>query len=348
MNYEHYKRVVIREELFILTEHWLSALILGQFIYWSERTGEFDKFLEEEYARLEVPDEERIAPTSGWIYKSTKQLKDELMVDISESTIRRRIKQLVESAWLHERTNPRVGWDRTLQYRPDLEKILFDLAVIGYILPGYKLKTAKMQELFEQIASFTMKDALCTVKNGGSTVKNGTVTVKEHYQRLQQRVHKDYKEGETSSTKDHEPLSKFGDTATEEELDAYHNTLLKDNGDEREQKAEQHKQRTLDAINNGARNHTDMRDRWYNCFLSRPNWDTKTNAKFLRFLIERDKAGQPIEQFAEWWNSDDWRKDKMQTPSTSKVKEWWPQAFDKPSGREKLEELYPNKAGAYD
>jgi len=336
MNYERYKRVVIREELVILTEHWLSALILGQFIYWSERTGEFDKFLEEENERYKVPPDQQLEPTQGWIYKSMKQLKEEIMVDLSEGTLRNRTKELVKSEWLHERRNPNVAWDRTIQYRPNLDKILSDLAVKGYILDGYKFRTRELQSLFEQIASAAIENAIATDENGDSTGTNGIAADEKHYHRLQQRLNKDNKALETSSTKDPEYLKNAAEILAGRDADIS------------KQKTDKHNQSTLDAINNGAKDHTDMRDRWYNCFLSRPNWDTKTNGKSLRFLIERDKAGQAIERFAEWWNSDDWRKDKALPPVPSKVKELWAQAFDKPSEREQLEVTYPNMAGAYD
>lgn len=45
------KRVVIKEELVALTGDAISALVLNQFIYWSERRHDFDKFIKEERER---------------------------------------------------------------------------------------------------------------------------------------------------------------------------------------------------------------------------------------------------------------------------------------------------------
>jgi len=140
------KRVVVKEELVALTGDWLSAMILNQFLYWSERTKDTDDYLKEErkraesggyYDTLEALD--KIPLVHGWIYKKSSQLAEELMGCASEDTIRRRIRKLVSMGFLQERRNPRYRWDRTLQYRPDLVFIQQELEKLGYALEGYKL-----------------------------------------------------------------------------------------------------------------------------------------------------------------------------------------------------------------
>lgn len=130
------KRAVIKEELAILLENYVEALILNQFLYWSERKDDFDKFIEEE--KLRTPDL-AISPAHGWIYKSAKELTDELMLDISEVTMRRYLNKIVEKGYLEQRNNPEHRWDRCLQYRPNMVKIQLDLQSIGYALEGYPL-----------------------------------------------------------------------------------------------------------------------------------------------------------------------------------------------------------------
>ena len=46
------KRVVIKEELVVLTGDFRCAILLNQFIYWSERTADAAKFLKEERKRI--------------------------------------------------------------------------------------------------------------------------------------------------------------------------------------------------------------------------------------------------------------------------------------------------------
>jgi len=131
------KRVVLKEELATLTGDPISAIVLDQLLYWSRRTRDFDQFIEEEKAR----DPNITMPlTHGWIYKSAKQLADELMGIASAATIRRRLVNLVENGWVDERHNPNHAWDRTMQYRPNIHAIQRDLAALGYALEGYPLQ----------------------------------------------------------------------------------------------------------------------------------------------------------------------------------------------------------------
>lgn len=151
------KRVVIKQELVELTGHHITALILNQFIYWSERTRDFDRYISEE---LERNPNTVVTLLRGWVYKTTDNLLGELMLDMSSTTLRRYMKRLVDVGYLNERHNPRVGWDRTLQYRPDMIKIQGDLHNLGYALDGYPLV----------IPTFKMKNGSLEMKN--RTIEN--------------------------------------------------------------------------------------------------------------------------------------------------------------------------------
>ena len=135
------KRVVIKEELVELTGDFTKAVILNQFIYWSERTRDFDSFIEEEKKRLSKNKEEsKIEKQHGWIYKNADELSEEVMLGVTSKTIRKHISFLVDNGWINQRNNPKYKWDRTLQYRVNIYKIQRDLYEIGYSLEGYSLK----------------------------------------------------------------------------------------------------------------------------------------------------------------------------------------------------------------
>lgn len=134
------KRVVIKEELVELTGDFRPALILNQFIYWSERMYDADKYIMEEKERALKEDLViNIDESKGWIYKTAEELGEELMTGMSKSTLGRYIKQLVEKGYLIQRRNPKYKWDKTYQYRVNLYKIQLDLGKMGYVLEGYKL-----------------------------------------------------------------------------------------------------------------------------------------------------------------------------------------------------------------
>jgi len=164
------KRVVIKEELVELTGDFRRALILNQFLYWSHRTRDYDAFLKEEKERN--PDLD-IEPTHGWIYKKAEELADELMLGCSVQTVLRHIEPLVEAGWLQRRHNPRYGWDRTFQYRPDIHAIQRDLYALGYVLDDYPLLIGLPDSSNFQNGKRTSKMETASPKTENQTVENG-------------------------------------------------------------------------------------------------------------------------------------------------------------------------------
>ena len=164
------KRVVIKEELVELTGDYRSAIILNQFIYWSERVSDFDKFIEEENQRLinNGFEEANIEPQNGWIYKKADELIEECMVKMTVPTCRKYIKILVDNGWIEERNNPKYAWDKVKQYRVNINKLQKDLNSIGYNLDGYKM--AKIPNL--KNLNSNLNDLNSNLKNLTSCDKN--------------------------------------------------------------------------------------------------------------------------------------------------------------------------------
>lgn len=134
------KKVIIKEELVELTGDYKLAIVLNQMIYWSERVADFDKFIEEEKGRLSTESAESILEyQNGWIYKTAEDLAEECMITNSEATMRRYLDKLSSSGWLSTRRNPKFKWDKTLQYRVNIQKIQMDLLGMGFVLEGYRI-----------------------------------------------------------------------------------------------------------------------------------------------------------------------------------------------------------------
>lgn len=156
------KRVVIKEELWKLTGDHFKAIILNQFIYWSQRVGDFDRYIAEERHRMELEGKQlNMQPINGWIYKSAEELIEETMLDISAATIGRHIQILVDKGYLMWRHNPEHKWDRTKQYRVDFVRVREDLSKLGYTLEGYGI--------------LALKDASFKMKNGDFNLQNQTI-----------------------------------------------------------------------------------------------------------------------------------------------------------------------------
>ncbi|KAA0257509.1 hypothetical protein FHQ18_09205 [Deferribacter autotrophicus] len=136
---EKLKRGVIKEELVLLTGDYIKALILNQFLFWTQRSNDFDKFIEEERERfLKEGKNIELQKNYGWIYKKSSELSQEILLGLSDSNIRSHIKTLIELNYLEERNNPIHSWDKTKQYRVNLKELIIDLWIYGYYLEDFK------------------------------------------------------------------------------------------------------------------------------------------------------------------------------------------------------------------
>jgi hypothetical protein len=131
------KRAVLKQELFALTGDHIRAIFLQQFLYWGERGNDVDEFIAEENELRREENKDELPLRHGWIYKSARELLDETMLDVSADTARRRLCDLVKAGWLDERPNTRKKFDRSIEYRPNLQKISAALRHLGFHLDGY-------------------------------------------------------------------------------------------------------------------------------------------------------------------------------------------------------------------
>ncbi|MBW2599850.1 MAG: hypothetical protein JRC60_07210, partial [Deltaproteobacteria bacterium] len=141
VNSRKLKRSVVKEELIAITGNCCAAIILAQMMYWAERVADHDRFISEENQRRQISDtfDQEIPKRHGWIYKSAKDLCWETMLGLSENSVRKYLKQLISQGFLESRRNPKYHWDRTKQYRVNLQNIHFTLQKYGYPLDGYQI-----------------------------------------------------------------------------------------------------------------------------------------------------------------------------------------------------------------
>jgi hypothetical protein len=129
------KVAVIREEYVSITGNYLCALLLNQLIYWTMRIKDYDDMLKEEEVNQDKDFSD--AKKHGWIYKKASDFREELMVDVSDVTIRTYLINLIKSGFLEQRSNPKYKWDKTLQYRVNLRAVNNALKNNGYSgVPG--------------------------------------------------------------------------------------------------------------------------------------------------------------------------------------------------------------------
>ena len=108
------KFVKVREELVAVTGDAVSSMILDRFLFFTRRGNRDD----------------------GWIWKSAKEMaEDDLFGVTSESTVRRRFRELVESGYLLQK-EPETN-DKAMLYRVRFGKLMADLEELGHHLHGW-------------------------------------------------------------------------------------------------------------------------------------------------------------------------------------------------------------------
>lgn len=130
------KRAVIKEELVKLTGNFTLAITLNQLLYWSLKVKDKEKYIREEVDQKVSLDKDK---QYGWIYKTSEELSKEIMIG-SQTSVRRYLKELVKFEFIFERRNPnpKYKYDKTYQYRVNLNKIRMDLKNLGYELKDFE------------------------------------------------------------------------------------------------------------------------------------------------------------------------------------------------------------------
>ena len=286
------KRAVIKEELVVLTGDCLKAVVLNQFIYWSERTRDFDAFIEEEKKRNP---ETVVNLTHGWIYKSAKELSDEVMIG-SHDTVARKLAELVKDGWIKRRNNPNYTWDRTYQYRPAIREIQIALQELGYALDGYPLVINRE----------------CITQSAESNAQSASA--------IPEITNKDYLE-EKSITNVIDPASQAQPLSLQDELMTLNGTAptVSPRTEKKERKPREPKVTTLAP--NANNYHREM----FTALATLCKVDPKLKHGQLNAASKRlREAGYDpasLDKFANWWYSQDFRGQQGKPPSIGQVEE---------------------------
>lgn len=196
------KIAVLREGLLALTGNVNAAIILNQFIYWAECKAESDAMYAKEIEAYEREyGDVNFKPTFGWIYKSSVELAEETMLGLSPASMRKFIKQLVNSGFLQERRNPKFKWDRTMQYNVNLKFIQQELQKLGFVLNGYKFDTKQVTDEKNAADNTDMEDEKSKIpflknKNQNSESKNQNTKNSKAIPEITTKITKEDKERE--------------------------------------------------------------------------------------------------------------------------------------------------------
>jgi len=142
------KKAVLREDLMKITDDVVQAMVLGQMLYWTKTLDKVNDWLFEENKRLAEYDFPQHEYNYGWIYKSAKQMREDLMNAFSEDSIQRAFASLTKCGVLLKRNNPLCGYDRKLQYRIDLVLLRRKLKEIGWEMTDFVMDSIPQDAAF--------------------------------------------------------------------------------------------------------------------------------------------------------------------------------------------------------
>lgn len=138
------KRTILREEFLILTGSPLRALVLNQFLYWTGRFFEFDRIiLEEKIAATQSgnqsPHDFLCFQNKAWFFKRMVDLKDEIMLDVSDDDLWSSVVYLIQNDWVESQKIDENDQKDTFRFCCHIQKIQQDLGQLGYVLPHFSL-----------------------------------------------------------------------------------------------------------------------------------------------------------------------------------------------------------------
>ena len=169
------KKAVLREDIMMLTQDVTQALVLGQMLYWTKTLDTVNNWIFEENKRLAESDLPQHEYNYGWIYKSAREMREDLMCAFSEDAIQRAFSTLVTKGVFMTRSNPRVRYDRTLQYRIDLVFLRRLLKDRGYEMTDFQLATIPQEAVFIPQGAVSMPQDAEAITEIKTKIKNKEV-----------------------------------------------------------------------------------------------------------------------------------------------------------------------------
>ena len=166
------KKAVLREDIMMLTQDVTQALVLGQMLYWTKTLDTVNSWIFEENKRLAESDLPQHEYNYGWIYKSAREMREDLMCAFSEDAIQRAFSTLVTKGVFMTRSNPRVRYDRTLQYRIDLVFLRRLLKDRGYEMTDFQLATIPQEAVFIPQGAVSMPQSAEAITEIKTKIKN--------------------------------------------------------------------------------------------------------------------------------------------------------------------------------
>ena len=78
------KKAVLREDLMAITKDITQSMVLGQMLYWTKTLDQVNQLVFEENKRLAEDSLPQCEYNYGWIWKSAREMREDLMMAFTE------------------------------------------------------------------------------------------------------------------------------------------------------------------------------------------------------------------------------------------------------------------------
>ena len=133
------RKAVLREDLMAVTKDLTQSMVLSQMLYWTKTLDQVNHLVFEENKRLAEDGLPQCEYNYGWIWKSAREMREDLMMAFTEDAIQKAFSALSSCGFLMKRNNPKVRYDRKLQYRVDLVFLRRKLKDCGWQMTDFIL-----------------------------------------------------------------------------------------------------------------------------------------------------------------------------------------------------------------
>ena len=81
------KKAVLREDLMAVTKDLTQSMVLSQMLYWTKTLDQVNQLIFEENKRLAEESQPQCEYNYGWIWKSAREMREDLMMAFTEDSI---------------------------------------------------------------------------------------------------------------------------------------------------------------------------------------------------------------------------------------------------------------------
>ena len=179
--------MVLREEYLNITNHNIAAsIILSILEYWTNSKSATKKQIEKEN---KIRAEENLPPIQHdlWIYKTNKGFVEDSLNLLTRHKVEEGLKFLLKEKFIERRHNPKYKWDRTWQYKLNIQKI--EQCIDHQRRIHSPVQTNGSSREGQSCTESTYRDHMSQINSSREISENQEISEKTHTENKNQEIH---------------------------------------------------------------------------------------------------------------------------------------------------------------